>query len=173
MALRTGSELAGLAVVTLAGGERLGRVHDVVFHVASGRVTGFLVDGGGLFSKARFLPSAQVQSVGSDALTVAAEDALGERSPAQSDPDELEARSLEGRPVLSASGTVLGKVFDTLVDTEALTVPALMLSVGLLSNTVHGKPRLPLALVQTVGKDSLVVPDTYDPGAAEYHGAAS
>ncbi len=173
MPTRTGSELAGLAVVTLAGGERLGRFHDVVFHAASGRVTGFLVDLGGLFSKRGFLPAGQVRSVGGDALTVASADALGQANPTSADPDELEARSISGRPVLSVSGSVLGRVADVLVDTEALTVPALTLSVGLLSNALHGKPRLPLGLVQTIGKDSVVVPDTYDPGAAEYHGDVS
>ena len=70
MAERTGRELAGLAVVTLAGGERLGRVDDVVFHAATGRVTGFLVSLGGLLGKTRFLPAGQAQSLGADALTV-------------------------------------------------------------------------------------------------------
>ena len=173
MATRTGSELRGLAVMTLAGGERLGRIHDTIFHAASGRVTGFLVDSNGVFSKPRFLPSGQVQSLGGDALTITTADALSKDNPASVDTDELEAHALDGRPVMSASGTVLGKIADVNIDTDSLTVPSFLLSVGLLSNTIHGKPRLPLALVKTVGRDSIVVPDTYDPGAAEYHGAAS
>lgn len=172
MALRSVSELAGLAVVTLSGGERLGRLQDVIFHVSSGRVTGFLVDGGGLFSKHRFLPAGQVQSLGADALTVSAADALTETNPAASDLDELESRSLEGRPILNASGVVLGKVSDVMVDTDALAVPDLILSTGLIDNTLHGKPRLPVAMVKTVGKDSIVVPDAYDPKSPEYHAPA-
>lgn len=173
MALQTGAELTGLAVITLEGGERLGRLRDVIFHIASGRITGFLVDPGGMFAKPRFLPAGQVKSVGADALTVTAAEALAETIPTQDDPDEWEARPLEGRPVLNASGTALGKVADVLVDTTALTVPALTLSTGLVGNALHGKPRLPLSFVKTVGKDSLVVPDTYDPKSPEYHGAAS
>lgn len=169
MPLRTVGELAGLAVVTLAGGERLGRLHDVVFHVSSGRVTGFLVDGGGLFHKPKFLPAGQVKNVGADALTISAADVLVETNPAEADPDELEGRPLQGRPVLNASGSVLGKINDVLIDAESLTVPGFVLSTGLIDNALHGKPHLPVAMVKTVGKDSIVVPDAYDPKSPENH----
>lgn len=172
MAVQTGKELAGLAVVTLNGGERLGRLADVVFHVASGRITGFLVDPGGVFAKPRFLAAGLVQSVGADALTVTDANVLADGDPTQDDPDEWRARALEGRPVMNAGGTALGKVADVLIDTASLTVPALTLATGLIDNALHGKPRLPLSFVKTVGKDSLVVPDTYDPASTEYHGAA-
>jgi len=172
MALRTAGELAGLAVVTLTGGERIGRLHDVIFHVSSGRVTGFLVDTGGLFAKPKFLPTGHVQSLGSDALTISGADALSESNPAATDADELEARPLDGRPVLNASGSVLGKVSDVEVETDTLSVPSLLLSTGLIDNALHGKPRLPIAMVKTVGRDSVVVPDAYDPKAPENHAAA-
>ena len=166
MAERTGRELAGLAVMTLAGGERLGRVDDVVFHTATGRITGFLVDTGGLLSKPRFLPAGQAQSLGADALTVPSADALQERSPAQADPDEVSGKSLDGRSVLNESGTVLGKVADILVDDQQMQV-ALLLATGLLDNVLHGKPRLSVPTIKAIGKDSIVVSDTYDPKASQ------
>lgn len=164
MAMRTAGELAGLAVVTLTGGERLGRIQDVMFHAQSGRVTGFLVDRGGMFSKPKFLPAGQVQSLGADALTVASADALQDNSPASSDPAELASKTLDGRPVLNPTGTVLGKVADALVDDD-LTVPALLLATGLLDNALHGKPRLPVSFIQTIGADSVIVSQDYDPKA--------
>ena len=164
MAERTGRELAGLAVVALTGGERLGRIDDVVFHTTTGRVTGFLVDQGGMFGKTRFLPAGQAQSLGVDALTVPGPDVLLERTPAQSDPDEVSGKSLDGRPVLNQSGTVLGKVADIVVDDQKLLV-SLLLATGLVDNVLHGKPHLPMTVIQTIGKDSIVVPDTYDPKA--------
>lgn len=169
---RTGSSLSGLAVVALAGGERLGRVQDIVFHAPSGRVTGFLVNTGALLAKTHFLPAAQVQSIGADALTVPGADAFSESNPTASDPDELEGKPLEGRPVLTESGTVIGKVTDFVVDTSAMTVSALVLATGLLDNALHGRPTLPLPLVRTFGKDSLVVPDSYDPRSSENHAPA-
>lgn len=169
MALKTGGELGGLAVMTLAGGARLGRVHDIVFHAPTGRIAGFLVDTGGLLAKPRFLPAGQVHSLGADALTVTDADALEEASLAQAEPDTLEARSLAGRPVMSEAGTAWGTVKDVLVETDTLVVPSLVLATGFLDNALHGRPSLPLPLVRTVGKDSLVVPNTYDPKASEHN----
>lgn len=171
MAVRTGGELSGLAVMTLAGGSRLGRVHDIAFHALSGRIVGFLVDTGGLLAKPKFLPAEQVHALGADALTVANADALGDMSPFQADPDVLEARSLAGRAVLSEAGTAVGTVKDVLVETDTLVVPSLILATGFLDNALHGRPSLPLSLVRTVGKDSLVVPSSYDAKAAENNAA--
>ena len=169
MAVRSGRELEGLAVVTLAGGARIGRVEDVVFYGATGRVTGFRVDTGGLLSHPRFLPAGQVRGAGADALTVADAEALQAGDPAGEDPGAVTARSLIGRPVLTDAGTVVGKVADVLVDTETLTVLALSLSTGVLDNALHGKPSLPVNLIQTFGPDSVVVPASYDPHAASSH----
>lgn len=167
MATKTSGELNGLAVMTLTGGNRLGRVHDIVFHALSGRIVGFLVDTGGLLTKPKFLPAGQVHSLGTDALTVASADALGGSSSIPSEPDTLEARGLAGRAVMTEAGTALGTVKDVLVETDALVVPSLVLATSFLDNALHGRPSLPLALVRTVGKDSLVVPNTYDPKASE------
>ncbi len=171
MAARSGAELTGLAVVTLAGGERLGRLADILFDAQTGRVAGFLVNIGGLHLHPRFLPVASVQSLGTDALTVTGADALSDRAPAPDDAAALSAKGLQGRPVLSEAGSVLGKVFDTVLDTDALSVPALLLATGILDNALHGKPHLPLALIRAVGPDSLVVANAYDPRATESHAA--
>ena len=98
MAKQTGRELTGLAVVTLSGGERLGRVDDVVFHADDGPRHRVFGDGGGLFGKPRFLPAGQTQSLGADALTVPRADALQDDSAAQGDSDEVSGKSLDGRP---------------------------------------------------------------------------
>jgi uncharacterized protein YrrD len=167
MALKTRRELTGLAVVTLTGGERLGRVEDVVFRPATGEVAGFLIDRGGMFSKARFLATNQVQGLGADALTITGEEALMEAAPASA--GEIAAKPLEGRPVLNQAGTILGKVADVAVDTETLLVPHLLLATGLVDNALHGKPQLPLSLVQTIGADSVIVSNAYDPKSPATH----
>ena len=163
MAIKTGKELAGLAVVTLTGGEKLGRVDDVVFDPSSGRVTGFFVDRGGMFSKPKFLPAGDVQGLGDDALTVASDKALLDGPSALT--GELAAKTVESLPVLNPAGTVLGKVSDIAVDTQAMTVPYLILATGIIGDTLHGKPHLPVSAIQTVGADSVIVSGSYDPKA--------
>lgn len=164
MAEKTGRELAGLAVVTLAGGEKLGRIDDVVFNPANGLVTGFFVDRGGMFSKAKFLPAGDVQGLGDDALTTQSESALLDGPSAIT--GEVAAKTIENLPVLNPEGTVLGKVADIGVDTANLTVPYLVLSGSLISNALHGKPHLPISAVQMVGADSVIVSSSYDPKAS-------
>ena len=164
MAVKTGKELSGLAVVTLTGGEKLGRVDDVVFDPSTGRVTGFFVDRGGMFSKPKFLPAGDVQSLGDDALTVASDKVLLDGPSALT--GELAAKTAENLPVLNPAGTVLGKVADIAVDTQNLLVPYLVLATGIIGDTLHGKPHLPITAVQTVGADSVIVSASYDPKAA-------
>ncbi len=163
MAVKTGKELNGLAVVTLAGGEKLGRVSDLVFDPGTGRVTGFFVDRGGMFSKPKFLPAGDVQALGDDALTVASDKVLLDGPSALT--GELAAKTAEGLPVLNPAGTVLGKVSDVGVDTASLSVPYLILATGIIGDTLHGKPHLPIAAVQTVGADSVITAASYDPKA--------
>ena len=169
MTIKTSRELGGLAVVSLSGGERLGRVEDVVFHPASGRVTGFLVNRGGMFTKPKYLAADQVQGLGADALTIKGEEALTDSDTAGSPPEDIIAKQLEGRPILNQAGTILGKIADIAVETETLTVPYLLLATGLLDNALHGKPQLPLGLIQTVGADSVIVANTYDPKSPDAH----
>lgn len=164
MAVKTGKELSGLAVVTLAGGEKLGRVDDIVFDPNTGRVTGFFVDRGGMFSKPKFLPAGDVQSLGEDALTVTSDKVLLDGPSALT--GELAAKTAENLPVLNPVGTVLGKVADIGVDTQSLSVPYLILATGIIGDTLHGKPHLPISAVQTVGADSVIVSASYDPKAA-------
>jgi len=162
MQTKTGRELIGLAVMTLTGGERLGRIADIVFHTATGQVTGFLVDRGGLFAKHQFLAATQIQSVGSDAVTVTAADALIASPPVDA-PSEVASKSLDGRPVLSQSGTAIGKVSDIVVDTVSLTVMSVLLATGLLDNALHGRPALPFSFIQAIGADSVIASNDYDP----------
>ena len=167
MAVKTSRELAGLAVVTLTGGERLGRIADIVFQAATGQVVGLFVDQGGMFSKPKFLAAGLVQGLGTDAVTITGAEALSEAVPLNA--GELAAKPLEGRPVLNEAGTILGKVADVAIDTDALRVPYLLLATGLLDNALHGKPQLPLSQVQTIGADSVIVSNAYDPKSPESH----
>ena len=164
--MRSVSELKGLAVVSEGTGERLGRVHDVAFDSGTGHITGLLVDAGGLFSKAQFLPTLLVRSIGADAALVEVSAVLEDPAAALGAPGVHSAHALDGRPVLNEAGAVVGKVAGVMVDEAAKRVPALLLATGLIDNVLHGKPELPLGMVKAIGKDSLVVSSEYEPHAA-------
>lgn len=161
MAYLTGSGLGGLAVLSLSGGQRIGRVRDVVFR-PDGGITGFVVsaDGGGLF-----LPAAHVRSVGADALTVEDEGALVPEREAPSGEGEYPSRSLHGRPVVREAGEALGKVADVGMDTDALRVTALLTTDGFLDSLLHHRKPIPMGAVRAIGEHSVIVSDGFDPAA--------
>ncbi len=161
---RTASQLNGIAVVTTTGGERLGRVADVLVDVSQGRVAGFVVNTGGLLARPHFVAASEVQALGPDAVTVARPDALSETVPPHDVFPILSIKQLGGRPVLNQMGTVLGNVTDAMTEDD-LTVPALSISTGVVNTALHGHPLLPLSEVVTVGPDSVVVHNSYDPKA--------
>jgi uncharacterized protein YrrD len=140
-----------------------------VFHPASGRVTGFLVNRGGMFTKPKCLAADQVQALGTDALTIKSEEALADSNTIGVPPEDIAAKQLDGRPVLNQAGIILGKIADIALDTEGLTVPYLLLATGILDNVLHGKPQLPLSLIQTIGTDSVIVSNAYDPKSPDAH----
>lgn len=181
--MQTAAQLKGLAVVSGATGERLGRVDDVIFDLtapAMGQITGFLVDVGGLLTKAQLLPRGRVRSLGKDALIAEgvpsdpAAQTLGESGaaplePVRGDPPvagSVAVRALDGRPVLDETGKHVGNVAGALVDETTLTVPALQIALGLVDKVLHGKHDLPLGLVRAIGPDSVLVSNVYDPHAA-------
>jgi uncharacterized protein YrrD len=159
--MRTAGELSGLAVIGENSGDKLGRLQDIYFDSATGQVTGFLVNGGGLFTKAEFLARLYVRSLGQDAIIVEAGKVLEE---AKGEPIEnsLTARSLDNRPVLDDSGKYLGKVDDIVVAEDSMTVAALVVSTGLFDTMLHGKPRVPFTLVKAIGKDSVIIPASHE-----------
>lgn len=167
MAIQTGRELAGLAVVSLSGGDRLGRVDDVILDASKAAIVGILVDRGGMFSKPKFLEASHVRGLGTDALTIDAETALTDYDPNTLGASVQAVKPLDGRPVLTEAGSIIGKIADVAVDTDTLQVPYFLISTGLLDNTLHGKPHLPLTAVKTIGADSVIVLNSYDPKSPE------
>lgn len=169
--MRTGGEISGLAVVR--EGERIGRVHDVLFEPDGGRITGFLVSGGGLFSRPQFLPRLMARSLGADALIVEPAATLEDVTKEPIVENSIHARSLDDRPVLDESGKLIGKVTDVAVDAERLTVAALVVGTGFVDNLLRGKPHLPLEMVRHFGNDSIVASSAYDPHASSAHADAA
>jgi len=69
--MRTGKELIGLAIVDVRDGKKLGHADEIVISPDDGRLLGFVMKGGGLFSsKESIVEIGDVRSIGRDAITV-------------------------------------------------------------------------------------------------------
>ena len=115
-------DLIGLPVVSIASGEDIAEVRDVVYDADDHRLVGFTLNKRGFLSgKAKdVLDAASVASVGADAVTVDDDSAV---SQADEGPRALERpgrlASVIGDRALTSDGNDLGEVVDVVLSTGA------------------------------------------------------
>jgi uncharacterized protein YrrD len=110
----------GLPVVSIASGEDVAEIRDVVYDGEAHRLVGFTLNKRGMFagrSKA-LLEAGSVAAIGPDAVMIATESAIDEKGDSSAGLDDLAgARSVIGNRVLSADGSDLGEVVAVILST--------------------------------------------------------
>jgi uncharacterized protein YrrD len=156
--LMTGSQIRGLPVVTVGGGEDIAEVRDLVYSPKAGRLVGMTLNQRGFLSGRRrdVLPATMIHAIGRHAVMVTDEAQLVGPNDA---PDEVAhpatERNVLGDDVLTEGGTSLGEVAD------------LVLLVGSNGEVVGyqidkysgGHGYIPLPAQLAISGDALVVPD--------------
>lgn len=159
--MRTIKDLHEIAVVDVRDGKKLGTVDEVVISPDNGRLLGFVMQRGGLFSNDEAVVEMEdVRAIGADAVTVEGDevvhnpDAAGEafREARKGD------RSMVGRKVVTQSGSVAGQVSDVVINEEQRRVTALLIGGGLLEKG----DALPAGRIVSVGPDLIVIRDEDD-----------
>ena len=116
--LLTGSAIRGLPVVTIAGGEDVAEVRDVIYSPEAGRVVGLTLNKRGFLAGRRreLLSHETIRAIGRDAVMIDDETSLilPENSPADLGAPPS-GRDVTGNEVLTEGGASLGKVRDIVV----------------------------------------------------------
>jgi uncharacterized protein YrrD len=113
--LMTASQVRGLPVVTVRGGEDVAEVRDVIYNPEAGRVVGMTLNKRGFLTgrSREVLPAGAIHAVGVQAVMVLDESSL---RPPENAPDDVARPAVErnviGNDVLTEGGTSLGKVTD-------------------------------------------------------------
>jgi uncharacterized protein YrrD len=158
-------ELVKRPVVTLSGDD-VAQVKDVVYDERSGAVSGFTLNGRGLFAGPLTvaLPMANVRAVGRDAVMIRDEGALVDRDEV-AEPAELHERRVLGDRVLSESGTDLGTVVDVILQIDAaVDVVGYEVQAGAALQPEGRRVLIPLPDTLAVSGEALMVPS----GAVEF-----
>lgn len=115
------SELIGLPVVSIASGEDVAEIRDVIYDSDAHRLIGFTLNKRGMFSGRMkdVLPAAALAAVGADAVMVANEAAITESGTPEALDTPGATKSVLGNRVLSADGNDLGEVVGVIVATGA------------------------------------------------------
>ena len=154
----TASQIRGLPVVTVGGGEDVAEVRDVIYSPEAGRLVGVTLNKRGfLAGRSRdALPAEEIHAIGQNAVMVLDESSL---VAIQDAPDDVgrpaTERNVIGDDVLTETGTSLGKVTD------------LVLLVGSTGEVVGyqidkdggGRGYIPLPAQLSVSGVALVVPN--------------
>lgn len=160
------TELVGRPVVTLAG-EDVAQVKDVVYDASGGAVSGFTLNGRGLFAGPLkvALPIAGVTAIGPDAVMITGEDAFTGRGEVAHAADVRE-RDVLGNRVVTDTGNELGTVTDVILQIGAATdVAGYEVLPGPGLETEQGRTVLiPLPDALAVSGEALIVPG----GAVEF-----
>jgi len=152
-------DVKGIAVISIADGRKLGTVDHAYLDPAAKRVAGFAANcGGGLFEapdRGLLIDTAQVHSLGPDALTLADATAATGKAIEEAYGDLLFLSDLDGRQVVTEGGTDVGQVVSADFDERTFALTALETSPG----HFQANQRLPIEQVITLGQDVIVVSD--------------
>ncbi len=113
--LMTASQIRGLPVVTVRGGEDVAEVRDVIYDPEAGRLVGLSLNQRGFLAGRRHevLPAAEIHAIGQNAIMVLDEASLVAPVDAPEDvAHPATERNVLGDDVLTEGGTSLGKVTD-------------------------------------------------------------
>lgn len=156
--LMTASQINGLPVVTVRGGEDIAEVRDVIYDPEAGRLVGLTLNKRGFLSGRRreVLPAESIHAIGRDAVMIVDEDSLVLPNDA---PDEVARpatdRNVIGNDVLTERGVSLGTVRDL-----ALVVGGTGEVVGYqIDKSDGGRAYIPLPAQLAVSGAALVVPE--------------
>lgn len=113
-------DVMGLPVVSVASGEDVAEVRDVVYDGEAHRLIGFTLNKRGRFAGRlkTVLAAGSVSAIGPDAVMVDAESAIDDDAAGDADLRDLgTARPVLGNRVLSADGSDLGEVVSVILST--------------------------------------------------------
>lgn len=156
--MRTGRELTGLAIIDVRDGKKLGAADEVVISPDDGRLLGFVMKRGGLFSSEEAIVEiGDVRAIGPDAITVEGDEVA---HTLEASADAFRAarsggRTLPGRKVVTQNGSVVGQVSDVVVNEQQRRVTALIVGGGMLE---QGNA-LQADRIVSVGPDVIIVRD--------------
>ena len=150
------SEVAGLPVVTIDGGEDAAEIKDVVYDGGRHDLLGFTLNKRGWFrgSMKSILPTRNVAGIGRDAVMVPDADCMLDKGDSHAALTKPKSDfDVVGNEVVSSSGAVLGKVVDVIIETGANPK-----AVGYEVETADGSLFIPSSAQMGLSGENLIVP---------------
>lgn len=152
-------DVIGLPIISLASGEEVGAVNDILCDMEWHKL-GVVVQNGGWLQAGAYIPSDKIHAVGEDYLTIEGKEAVTsmQEIAKQMTIGFLTGKQrLKGKPVLTRYGEFLGSVEDVYFSLNWEKIVACELSQGWIADLTEGRKRLPITPTLVLGKKSLIV----------------
>lgn len=162
--LRSSHDVLGLPIYATSSGKQIGRVRDMLFDHHQ-QLFGLLVEGKGWVKRRSYIPADRIATIGLDAVTVDNESVI---QPLTEEHEDMIGvcsgkRKLKGLPVLTATGSELGRLENVYFLEKVGTLIGYELTDGLLTDLKEGRKALRTAERLTWGDDALIVPGKVTP----------
>lgn len=156
--MRKGKTLIGKDVLSLADGQKLHSVKDVLIGSDNAEIVALLVDEGGLLSSSRVVPIESIESFGKDAVVVSDSASIVSASRYPRVNAILNNKEkLVGKKVFTEAGEEQGSVSDMYFDETTGRIEGFEVSGGVLSNVSSGASYLPVEDIVRAGPDVLYI----------------
>lgn len=150
--------LKGIAAVSIAKGEKVGAVEDVVVDTQERRVAAFKIESGGLIRKDHcYVPFGAVQSIGDDAIMIPDETVL-QQSYGDRASGYLTLGKLGDVRVVTETGIVIGHVTTVHFDPTEGQITDFEVGKGGIGGVFSSHTLIGAANVTSIGEDIMVVP---------------
>lgn len=154
-----GKDILNRSIVAVSTGEKIDRVHDVIFDHQANQVLGLLVDEGGWFSAAKVVPFERIRSVGEDAVMIGSADDVTTTREDGRLKEALDSKaSLIGLTLLTTDGQNLGRIADVFFDEHTGQVEGYEATGGLFADLSSGRTFVPAPESVQIGTDTAIVP---------------
>jgi uncharacterized protein YrrD len=167
MSLQSIHQLIGKPVISVTNGQNIGRVADIMLDPLKLALSALVTSKGGLLSrKIEAIRAAEVQVWGIHAILVNDSDVILKRDELYDRQDWMSfSDHLKSHPIVSLDGARLGVIKDIFIDRYGKLAA---FELARLNQDIEGlqHKRLPLAAVQSLGRDFLVVDMTKIPQPA-------
>ncbi|MBP7175006.1 MAG: PRC-barrel domain-containing protein [Thermoclostridium sp.] len=156
--MKKSQQIIGLPIISIAEGNEVGKVKNIVINADKGTIDYFVVDSGVQVLNTRVIPAGNVLGVGEYAMTILNPEAISDISNLPAAIELLQKNiTVKGTRVLTKKGSLIGETGDIYVDVNK---ECNIVGIEYIADITQKKIRMiPRSSVITFGKTLLVVED--------------
>lgn len=156
------SELKGMTVITVPGGEIIGLVDDVLLR-STEQCVGALVVKSDRFAGLQIVSAKDISSIGEDAVAIKSADKLKDQTRFGDSNLMVSAVESVGRQVATVSGNYVGKLSDIHIDSKSIKIMGFEVTGGLFARMFGHTHTIEASGHTRLGQDLLIVADEVIP----------